>query len=51
MLNKLLMLAQVHKIPEVEQPSLLFTPRNGILVVVVVAIIVGYNIYKNKTMS
>ncbi len=49
MLNKLLMLAQ--KIPEVEQPNLLFNARNGILVVVAIVLVVGYKIYKNKTMT
>lgn len=49
MLNKLLMLAQ--KIPEVERESLLFTARNGILVVVAIVLVVGYKIYKNKTMT
>ena len=51
MLNKLLMLAQANKIPDVEQPSLLFTLRNGILVVVAIVLVVGYKIYKNKTMT
>jgi len=51
MIDALLMLAQVQEIPEVEPPSLIFTARNLILVIVLIVIIVGYKIYKNKTMS
>lgn len=43
MLANLLMLAQ--------DDSALFTMRNGLLLLLVVGILVGYKIYKNKTMS
>jgi hypothetical protein len=47
MIANLLLLAQ----SEVEQPSDVWTLRNLILLVGIVVIIVGYKIYKNKTMS
>ena len=31
--------------------SAIFTVRNGILVAVLVAVVVGYKVWKNKTMS
>jgi hypothetical protein len=45
------MLAQVTEVPPVEQPNLILTPLNGILVAVLIVLVVGYKIYKNKTMT
>jgi hypothetical protein len=42
MLVNLLMLAQ---------ESTVFTLRNGILVLVLIGVLVGYKMYKNKTMG
>ncbi len=49
MVNALLMLAQ--EAESAEPPPLIFNTRNLILVVAIVALVVGYKIYKNKTMS
>lgn len=43
MLANLLMLAQ--------DDGAIFTMRNGLLLLVIVGILVGYKMYKNKTMS
>lgn len=49
MINHWLMLAQEIEPPEL--PSTIWNLRNLILVIILIAIIVGYKIYKNKTMS
>lgn len=43
MLSNLLMLAQ--------DDGAVLTMRNGLLLLVIIGILVGYKIYKNKTMS
>ncbi len=47
MIADLLILA----IEEVKQPSAIFNLRNGIFVLVIVGLLVGLKIYKNKTMG
>ncbi len=47
MIQNLLMLAQ----EETSEPSAIFNLRNLILVVVIVGLLVGLKIYKNKTMG
>lgn len=47
MIQNLLMLAQ----EESSEPSAVFNLRNGVLVLVIIVLLVGYKIYKNKTMS
>lgn len=50
MLMNLLMLAQEDPVP-IEDKSLIFTGRNLLLIVGLVVLIVGFKIYKNKTMT
>ena len=47
MIAELLMLAQ----DAPDQGSAIFNLRNGILVVVIIGLLVGLKIYKNKTMG
>jgi hypothetical protein len=49
MVNALLLLAQ--EAEPVTQPPLIFNMRNLILVVGIIVLVVGYKIYKNKTMG
>jgi hypothetical protein len=46
MIQNLLMLAQ-----DSSEPHPLFNLRNGILTLAIIVLLVGYKIYKNKTMS
>ncbi len=38
-------------VQEIEEPSAIFNLRNGIFVLVIIGLLVGLKIYKNKTMG
>lgn len=50
MLTNLFLLGQA-AVEEIEEPSPIFNLRNGILALAIIAILIGYKIYKDKTMT